>query len=127
VAVVAGGKVSRGGRLRPPVVDGPAVTDQTHVTSFEDHAKRASVDVPDSVREALPFGAGETLGIRETDGSVVVVADPTYSGARAVLRGTESGLRLYVDRTVAYEANLLDADVVLTPLPDGLELRPADD
>jgi hypothetical protein len=109
------------------VTDEPPVTDQTHVTSFEDHAKRASVDVPEAVRDALPFGAGETLGVREEDDAVVIVADPTYSGARAVLRGTESGLRLYVDRTVAYEANLLDADVVLTPLSDGLELRPADD
>jgi hypothetical protein len=44
-----------------------------------------------------------------------------------VLRGTESGLRLYVDRTVAYEADLLGADVALTAGNDGLRLERADD
>jgi len=100
--------------------------DRTHVTSFEDHAKRASVDVPDAVKRGLPFGTGETLGIHEEAGAVVIQADPTYSGARAVLRGTDSGLRLYVDRTVAYEADLLDTDVALTALEDGLRLERAD-
>ncbi|MFB6167714.1 MAG: hypothetical protein ABEJ43_02585 [Haloferacaceae archaeon] len=103
------------------------MSDTTHVTTFEDHAKRASVDVPDAVRERLPFGTGETLGIREEEAAVVIQSDPTYSGARAVLRGTESGLRLYVDRTVAYEADLLGADVALTPLDDGLRLERADE
>jgi hypothetical protein len=102
------------------------MSDTTHVTTFEDHAKRASVDVSEAVRERLPFGTGETLGIHEEDDAIVVQADPTYSGARAVLRGTESGLRLYVDRTVAYEAGLLGADVALTPLEDGLRLEHAD-
>jgi len=98
------------------------MSDQTHVTSFEDHAKRASVDVPDPVREALPFDAGERLGVRDEDGAVVVVPDQTYRGARAVLRGTDAGLRLYVDRAAAYEAGLLDGSVALTPLDDGLRV-----
>ena len=103
------------------------MSDTPHVTSFEDHAKRASVDVPDAIREHLPFGTGETLGIREQADAVVIHTDPTYDGARAVLRGTESGLRLYVDRTVAYEADLLGADVALTALDDGLRLSRADE
>lgn len=103
------------------------MSDTTHVTTFEDHAKRASVDVPDALHDQLPFGTGETLGIREEESTVVINADPTYSGARAVLRGTESGLRLYIDRTVAYEADLLGADVALTPLDDGLRLQRADE
>ncbi len=102
------------------------MSDTTHVTAFEDHAKRASVDVPDGIQDALPFGTGETLGIQEKESAVVIHADPTYSGPRAVLRGTESGLRLYVDRTVAYEADLLGADVALTPDDDGLRLERAD-
>lgn len=102
------------------------MSDTTHVTSFEDHAKRASVDVPDAVRDRLPFGTGETLAICEESDAVVIEANPTHEGARAVLRGTDTGLRLYVDRTVAYEANLLDADVVVSPLDDGLRLERAD-
>mgnify|MGYP007039242633 FL=1 len=102
------------------------MSDTTHITSFEDHAKRASVDIPDGFRDQLPFGTGETLAIREESDAVVIETDPTYDGARAVLRGTDTGLRLYVDRTVAYEANLLDADILLTPLDNGLRLERED-
>jgi hypothetical protein len=103
------------------------MTDTAHVTAFEDHAKRASVDVPDPVRDALPFGSGETLGVREDGDGVLVVRDPEPSGPRAVLRGTESGLRLYLDRTVAYDADLLDAEVALSATDEGLRLHRAAD
>jgi hypothetical protein len=63
-------------------------------TSFEDHAERASVDVSEAVRDALPCG---------------------------------SGLRLYVDRTVAYEARLLDATVAPSASDEELRLREATD
>lgn len=102
------------------------MSDQRHVTSFEDHAKRASVDVPGSVRETLPFDAGDRLGVRDEDDAVVVVPEPAYRGARAVLRGTDSGLRLYVDRTAAHEAGLLDGSVALAPLDDGLRVEAAE-
>lgn len=103
------------------------MTDTSHVTSLEDHAKRASVDVPGAVRDALPFGSGETLGVREEGDGVLVVRDPEPSGPRAVLRGTGSGLRLYVDWTVACEAELLDATVALSASDEGLRLREATD
>ncbi len=63
------------------------------MTSFEDHARWASVDVPGPVCETHPFDAG---------------------------------LRLSVDRTVVYEAGLLDGSVALTPLDDGLRVEVAE-
>lgn len=102
------------------------MSDTTHVTSFRDHAKRASVDVPEGLRDALPFDPGESLGVNESDGEIAVVADPTPRGARAVLRGTDSGLRLYVDRAVAYEADLLTDGVELSPTAEGLRLSATD-
>lgn len=100
------------------------MSDPTYVTTFEDHAKRASVSLPDDVLSALPFDAGTELGVsRETD-SVVVTARP-HDGGSALLRKTERGTRLYLDRMLAYDAGLLGVDVVLVPRADELYIEPA--
>jgi hypothetical protein len=104
------------------------MSDPSYVTAFEDHAKRASASLPDAVVERLPFDAGERLGVRESGGrdGIAVVADPHHRDPDAILRRTDRGVRLYLDRMTAYEADLLESEVELTPHQSELHIRPVE-
>ncbi|MFB6161039.1 MAG: hypothetical protein ABEJ61_07660 [Haloferacaceae archaeon] len=101
------------------------MSDPPYVATFEDHAKRASVGLHDGVLSDLPFDPGTELGVSRAEDGVVVVADPTDEEGSAILRATDGGTRLYLDRTLAYDAGLLDADVVLVPRSGELSIEPA--
>lgn len=96
---------------------------ETHLTSFDQHAKRASVGLPTSLADGLPFEDGDRLGVREDDDCVVVEAGRTRDDPGATLRETDDGTRLYLDRTVAYGAGLLAGDVELRVRSDDLTIR----
>lgn len=101
----------------------PRMSDPSYVTAFEDHAKRASIGLPESLVGDLPFGTDEKLGVRRRDGEgIAVAADAARSEPSAVLRETEGGLRLYLDRMTVYDADLLDGEVELAPRADGLHV-----
>ncbi|MFB6156358.1 MAG: hypothetical protein ABEJ34_00760 [Haloferacaceae archaeon] len=103
------------------------MSDPTYVTAFEDHAKRASVGLPGAVVRDLPFGVDEELGVRRSDGGGVAVAvDPDRSDPSAVVRETEQGVRLYLDRMTVYEAGLLDGEVELAVREGGLHVSPVE-
>lgn len=101
--------------------------DETHRTSFDQHAKRASVDLPSSFVDSLPFDHGADLAVRENgDEGVTVLTGRRRDESGAVIRESDDGPRLYVDRTVAYGSGLLDGEVRLQVGTDDLTIQRVD-
>ncbi|MFB6304299.1 MAG: hypothetical protein ABEH47_03965 [Haloferacaceae archaeon] len=103
------------------------MSDPKYVTEFEDHAKRASVGLPESIVGNLPFGVDEELSVRRLDGGGIAVdVAPDRRDPSAVVRETGQGPRLYLDRMTVYDAGLLEGAVELVAREDALHLTPVE-